>query len=66
MSGITHNGPFDDSDHGPVQGRALQFHKRADATSLRLLYADNLRVWSPVGGGGFCEWELHVDGERCA
>lgn len=45
----------------PIVDRVLEFTKVNDNTALRLLYADNFRVYN----GGHCRWYLRVDKNIC-
>merc|ERR1719245_256118 len=45
----------------PLTGRVLTFKKQEAASHLRLVYADNWRVY----GGGSCRWYLKVDDKDC-
>lgn len=60
--GLTDRGKVRGEDNMfPITGRQLSFKKQQPGTALRLLYADNFRVY----GGGSCRWYLRVDDKIC-
>jgi hypothetical protein len=58
----TGNGPNDQRDAGPVNGRVLSFNKAKTSTKMRISYTDNLRTF---GTRKACRWEIRVDGSAC-
>jgi len=62
--GLTDRGKVRGEDNMlPITGRTLTFTKKeaADVTTIRLVYADNWRVY----GGGSCRWYLRIDDKIC-
>jgi len=57
-------GPADGRDNGFINGRTLYFTKVVDDSAVRLMYYDNLRVYSR-GRACACRWEFFVDGRHC-
>ena len=56
----------DGRDSGVVNGRTLEFVKRADNSDLRITWATNLRARASNNkGGAICNWELRIDGRSC-
>jgi hypothetical protein len=53
----------DGGDNNYVTGRSLAITKYKAATSLRVLYTDNMRTYS---GDGSCRWEVRIDGASCS
>jgi len=53
-------GPNDNTDNGQIRSRVLNFTKRHDETSLRIVYNDNLRL---KGGSIASRWEIRIDGQ---
>jgi hypothetical protein len=53
----------DGGDNNYVTGRSLAVTKYKAATSLRVLYTDNMRTSSSDGS---CRWEVRIDGASCS
>ena len=53
----------DNASDGTSSVLTTSFTKKSSASSVRILYYDNLRV---IGSSKWCRWEVKVDGKSCA
>ena len=56
----------EEQDNGLIPNRTLSFTKVSAASTLRMTYYDNLRVWNGGSGGQACMWEVLINGVSCA
>ena len=56
----TGNGPNDETDHGQIVSRVLNFEKHFEESALLITYSDNLRT--EFGGYSAGRWEVKLDG----
>lgn len=49
-------------DASALPKRTLKFTKKRDDTTVKFVYADNLRV---IGSNQWCRWTIKIDGQDC-